>query len=1020
MERHHNAGHKNTRVIFWLISLMVLVASPSMVQAAITCNQCHGGDGSSNVKDSPSGTRNPADGTFKGNHGTHLPNNPAAVQCTVCHGAGAASYTSTHSTLSNNQIQMASKLDNYSGLKRARYGTKLFWNMTTLPQLTTCNNVNCHFERTTDQWGSAAYVNADVATCSKCHDALPTTAAHSRHITAYGGGLASCNQCHSNYTTAAGKMKFQHATSAGRPIIVTTPYVGSNNKYLPGPASTGRTFGSCSVTYCHSAGQSTASGTVATPTYKSASWTTTGTVCATELCHPTGRGNTISGSHVKHLTDLTITCASCHTGVSTDGATYAFGGTHINTSIDVAAGLGYTAAGAAGNGYGTCATASCHNNGTTDAVQPVPTAWGNTAAACTACHASMPTTGAHIKHMVTTQYKLVVCGQCHVGANHGSNAGIAHLDNNIDVDPLLGFPPDLAKHPSGAYSATCATAYCHSPGQSAAGGALTAPDYQVLNWGTAVTCGSCHKVAKSTGLTSGGHNIHLGANGVNGCADCHTGATNNASAYNSTAHVDNVIDVAASLGYSQTGLPGNGNNGFCATAACHSNGTTSALAQTPAWNSTGLGCSACHGGTAANMTSGAHDAHLVLNSSKFTNVLTCTNCHANAGTTTGGHLNSTVQVDAALGYPQLIAPHAVGTYSGTCTTVCHADAGSNAAYNTIRNYVPVNWGVASTGCNFCHPMANLSGTHSKHAGRINLASTTRGYANYTANVSGGQEGAGGGYGFGCTTCHPSTVASHLNGTIEVTFAADAQAGSMRAKNAGATLNNAIGSGVVTCTATYCHGTGLANSGTTPAWNVPFSGDRCAYCHGNSPTTGAHGAHKVGIHYDNIFSGVSGFLGYSSSGNKAHGVATQSTTISCNVCHSSTITTAFNKNGTTCNSCHSADPGLAVLDAVNGFAFHVNGKVDVSFPAANMRSKAQIRDTSFSVYSGLWTRNGGVNNYKKDATSYDISKQQLNTSIFTPGVAGQGSCANVVCHNQRTGQTVTWNQTLQCVDCHSQL
>jgi predicted CxxxxCH...CXXCH cytochrome family protein len=602
MERHHNAGHKNARVIFWLISLMVLIASPSMVQAAITCGACHGGgDGSSNVKDSPTGTRNPVDGVFKGSHGTHMANNPSATQCAVCHGAAASTYTSTHSALNQNQIQMASKIDNYSGLKRARYGKGLFWNMTSMPQLSTasstCSNVNCHFERQTDNWGSTAYT--DSTACGKCHNELPTTAAHTTHISLYGNALTACTQCHADYTAAAGKMKFQHATSAGRPISVKGSYTGSNNIYLPGPAS-------------------------------------------------------------------------------------------ITAPV-----------------YGTCATTYCHSDGTG---QFVAISWDKT------------------------------------------------------VNP-------------------------------------------------------------------------------------------------------------------------------------------------------------------------------------------------------------------------------------------------------------------STGCDFCHPKANLSGAHAKHAGRINLTSKTRTYGNYTANISAGQEGAGGSYGFGCATCHPTAAASHLNNNVDVTFVADANAGSMRAKNAGAVLN-----GDKSCDSVYCHSNGFATvpyvagaNGYAPIWTTVFTGDRCAKCHGNTPTTGAHGAHKVGIHYDNIFSGTSGFLGYSSSGNKAHGVSTQATTISCNLCHSNTVTTAFNKLGTACTSCHSSDAGTLALDSANAYAFHVNGNVDVAFPATNMRSKAQIRDTSFSVYSGLWSRNGGVTNYKKDATSYDVSKQLLNTAVFTAGAAGQGSCANVVCHNQRSGQpAVIWNQTLQCVDCHSQL
>jgi predicted CxxxxCH...CXXCH cytochrome family protein len=320
-------------------------------------------------------------------------------------------------------------------------------------------------------------------------------------------------------------------------------------------------------------------------------------------------------------------------------------------------------------------------------------------------------------------------------------------------------------------------------------------------------------------------------------------------------------------------------------------------------------------------------------------------------------------------------------------------------------------------------MANLGGAHAKHAGRIALASTTRTYANYTANVSDGIDGAGGSYGFGCTTCHPSAVSNHINGSIEVTFAADAAAGSMRSKIATSATTYSLTAnlqGDKTCANVYCHSTGIGSvANTTVSWTSTFTAaERCAKCHGNLPTTGAHGAHKVGIHYDNIFSGTSGFLGYSSSGNKAHGVSTQSTTISCNVCHAATVNTAYNKFGSVCNSCHSADPDVALLDATNGYKFHVNGKVDVAFPNTSMRSKAQIRDTSFDVYSGLWVRTGG---YKVGAGSYDIAKKALNTSVFTAsGTQGQGSCANVVCHNQRTGDSVTWNQTLTCVDCHSQL
>jgi predicted CxxxxCH...CXXCH cytochrome family protein len=197
------------------------------------------------------------------------------------------------------------------------------------------------------------------------------------------------------------------------------------------------------------------------------------------------------------------------------------------------------------------------------------------------------------------------------------------------------------------------------------------------------------------------------------------------------------------------------------------------------------------------------------------------------------------------------------------------------------------------------------------------------------------------------------------------------------------------------------------------------------CHGNSPNSDtvnkpgspAHSAHAVGIHFDDIYNGVDGKFGYYSSSTKpsAHGDPNQSTIISCDLCHTDTVATAVagkntNDKNSVCNSCHSATSRTPDIKR----AAHINGSVDVKFASVNVRSKAQIRDASFSSYSGVWARTS----YKVDSGSYDTAKKSLNQASFTAaGVAGQGTCATVSCHN---GYTVKWNDSLTCESCHSRL
>ncbi|RJQ47618.1 MAG: CxxxxCH/CxxCH domain-containing protein [Nitrospiraceae bacterium] len=343
----------------------------------------------------------------------------------------------------------------------------------------------------------------------------------------------------------------------------------------------------CSNVYCHSTGQSITNGSSSTPTYASPVWDNSASgVCGT--CHKvTEASGLTSGSHGAHLGTTGVNgCGNCHTGAANDASAYS-SANHINTSIDVA--NTYTAGGTPGNGYGTCSTAPCHEDGTGNLMTtPI---WGTPGAGCSECHAEVPATGNHTKHVTTTLYSTAACGDCHDSAVQGTTPPEQHLDSNIDVYDStagdLGYPQNVAK--GGAPYDTCTTAYCHSTGQSTTNGNSSTPTYATVTWGGSAACGTCHKVTEASGLTSGSHAAHIGTTGVNGCGDCHTGAANDASSYNSTTHINRSINVAAGLSYTAGGTPGNG-YGTCSAAACHGAGT-------PQWGGTLTSCGDCHIGT---------------------------------------------------------------------------------------------------------------------------------------------------------------------------------------------------------------------------------------------------------------------------------------------------------------------------------------------------------------------------------------------------------------------------------------
>lgn len=428
-------------------------------------------------------------------------------------------------------------------------------------------------------------------------------------------------------------------------------------------------------------------------------------------------------------------------------------------------------------------------------------------------------------------------------------------------------------------------------------------------------------------------------------------------------------------------------------------------------------CGSCH---QFPPTSGSHAVHLAQG-------FACSACHnqtaVNATTLVSGtvtHLNGKIDVTFAATY-NLNATTAASynASSKTCANVyCHSGGGTNPT-----SMVWGSTGGSGTGnCLACHPV--LSATHTAHVGDLFTSGAVTFY-NFTANRSDNAT-----YRFGCANCHPMDPAYHMNGRIDVTLQPDANAGSLKNKNVTVVSDfiNNTGSGVagttksnVTCSAAYCHSNGYGDAptyATTPNWyGGTLTGDRCAACHGNSPSTGntpgstAHALHVVGIHGLNVFSGTTDNLAAGNSGSVGHGVAKQSTTLNCDICHADTVTQVRNDNNLSCTACH-AGQGNPAQVAFRGK--HINGVVDVSFKDVTFVSKAQLRPGSFAAYSGmLWSRNAGV--YKNSTSAFDSTKKSLKSAIYD----GSGGCSNVACH---LGQPVHWTDKplSYCSICHTAL
>lgn len=548
------------------------------------------------------------------------------------------------------------------------------------------------------------------------------------------------------------------------------------------------------------------------------------------------------------------------------------------------------------------------------------------------------------------------------------------------------------------------------------------------------TCSSCHGMPPldsadglrkpATGAFKGSHQTHMGAAAVaEECTKCH-GNSGYTSSHATTSgfmiNINSNVNGSPATGayskaapFAQSATPVLGS---CSNVNCH---FEKSGASAPVWGTSpaSTNCSTCH--DTPRGASGSHAKH----EAKYA----CTQCHPNYGTSNFSHATSAgkhpISVNMSYNYGGVGVtniswlPSQPKNY-GTCSNVsCHS--------NGKGVFTNPKWGTTSTGCDFCHP--NLSAKHGSHVIIANLATATYGS---TTNNSAGTV-----YDFGCGSCHPIDAAKHIDGKVDITLNST-HGGLLKSKNnttvddAGYTQNLGVS---VTCAAAYCHSNGMATPtfyGDQVDWYQSPAGDKCALCHGNSPNTGsrvgsnAHTAHVVGIHYEDIYNGVSKKLpiGGGASVNAAHGRNNRSTTINCNICHAATVTSSANDNNTYCSGCHAGttppggnkNSGSLIADTSK----HVNGTVDVVFINQKLVSKAQLANKAFVAYTAStsgWSRNSNGMPFKTYTSSYDYTK----ATLFTVATAynSTNGCLNIACH---ASIPVKWTDTVTCTSCHTRL
>ena len=397
-----------------------------------------------------------------GSHTVHIVDHGNNLNaCTYCHSDHSAEIKPFQHATSVGRAIAINPLHNYSG-----NGSNNLY----LPSqkdsrtLGFCSTASCHDDGLGN--GAASKVESpvwgsDVAKCAVCHPAKPITGSHNIHIET---ANAACASCHKGAVVSS-TVPEQHS-DGNIDVYKSTP----GDLGYPADKAKGSLYTTCSTASCHVDPSTVISG-VATQK-NSPTWGDSAQTRCT-YCHAS---RPVTGSHTSHYDAGFATCSNCHNG-AVEGTTLST--SHSNNVVDVykttPGDFGYPAAKALGSAPGKCSTGSCHDDGRGNAV--VSPTWGTTVPNCTACHASLPTTGSHVQHITGIG---ITCGNCHKGAVQGSTVPALHMNGFVDV--YKSVPGDFgAAYPAagkakGSDFASCTTVNCHGRLSPVWGG--NTPNYQ--------------------------------------------------------------------------------------------------------------------------------------------------------------------------------------------------------------------------------------------------------------------------------------------------------------------------------------------------------------------------------------------------------------------------------------------------------------------------------------------------------------------------------------------------------------
>jgi predicted CxxxxCH...CXXCH cytochrome family protein len=696
------------------------------------------------------------------------------------------------------------------------------------------------------------------------------------------------------------------------------------------------------------------------------------------------------GNHQGHADATAASCSKCH---GADVLTYAAG--HRDKTIGVSGNINNSpATGAYSRVFfnqtsvppvplGNCSNVNCHFESTS-------ASWGSPAlgvpsgSTCAACHSAAPSTAAHDKHLARYGSGLAACAKCHPDYSltaqpfsHATSAGHPGRKISVTVGSYAGANGNFLPSQSATRTfGTCSTTYCHSPGQSATGGALSAGDYATANWGVASSgaCGTCHAASKAT-LTTGSHGKHLNAVGATGCGDCHAGATGDGASYNSNRHINAFINVTGAYSKGAEHAPGSG-YGTCSAASCHDNGQ-GVPAVTPQWGTSAPACTACH---ALQPATGSHSAHLTARA-------VCADCHNGAvqgSTASVDHLNGLVDVyktsQGDLGYT---SPKPKGSAYDSCATAsCHDDG-------TGKPKVSPVWGTHVSDCSQCHDRRPTTGGHPAHMNSANIT---------------------------CGSCHMGAVeastapAQHLDGNIDVYKATPG--------DLGYPVDKAKGSAAATCSTADCHRDAAMAQKVSGTWGVA-SVDRCGACHAGRPATGSHqahfdagfascdGCHKGAVEgtkvseghvngYIDVYKTTPGDLGYPQ--NKAFN--TPGATCTAGSCHDDgrgnfVVTPQWGTHVGNCSACHATRPTTGTHSS------HMN---------AGMTCGNCHKGTVEGATAPVEHMDGNVDVYKLSAGDLGYPANKAKGSPYT-------SCSASSCHGTLSQPWGVATSNAQCTKCH---